>query len=517
MRLTQGLERAAMCHGNQTATVYEGQKRSWAQVRDRVARLARGLREAGAEAGDRIAIIALNSDRYLEAYYAILWAGCVCVPGNTRWAAAEHAYALNDSEPTLLLVDDAFAPMVPTLRTPGLRNVVHMGDGPAPEGMLSYEHLIETSAPMEDASTSGDALAGIFYTGGTTGWPKGVMLSHAGLIASFLSLSIVSPFSEQTVYLHAAPMFHLADAILVFGLTYIGATHVMQSSFTPSGVVGAIASEGVNTLLLVPTMISMVAEHLRDHPADLSGVTRLSYGASPISESLLRRAMEIFPNAAFRQGYGQTEMSPGIAVLTALDHALDGPKARLLRSAGRPIPLTDVKIVDQSMNAVATGEVGEIVVRGPSMMLGYWRKPELTAETIVDGWLRTGDAGYLDDEGYIFLVDWVKDMIVSGGENVFSAEVENALSKHPAVLECAVVGVPDDRWGERVHAILRLRDGHAATEEDLTRHCAELIAGYKRPRSYEFRTQPLPLSGAGKILKSELRKPYWQGAQRNVG
>jgi acyl-CoA synthetase (AMP-forming)/AMP-acid ligase II len=264
-------------------------------------------------------------------------------------------------------------------------------------------------------------------------------------------------------------------------------------------------------------MIEVVDRYLQANPSDVSSLRKIIYGASPISEALLRRVMTSLPHVSFYQAYGQTETAGAVAALSAEFHAVEGPHARLLRAAGRPTPGTDVRIVDDRMHELPRGQVGEIAAHGPTVMLGYWRKPEQTAAAIVDGWLRTGDAGYMDDEGFIFLVDRLKDMIVSGGENVYSAEVENALAKHPAVQECAVIGVPHEKWGEAVHAVVRLRDGHSADEEELNRHCGELIATYKRPRSYTFRSEPLPLSAAGKILKSELRKPFWEGRDRQVG
>jgi long-chain acyl-CoA synthetase len=303
---------------------------------------------------------------------------------------------------------------------------------------------------------------------------------------------------------------------MVFGVTLCGGTHVMLARFDPAAVVDAINTQGVDTLVLVPTMIGMLDQYLREHPQPLDRVRRLTYGASPISETLMKRALEIFPNARIVQAYGQTELSPVATFLTHEYHVTTAGSVPRLRSAGRAIPGVELRVVDADLKTLPTGGVGEVLVRGPNVMQGYWRKPDLTAATIVEGWVRTGDAGYLDAEGFLFLVDRVKDMIVSGGENVYSAEVENALARHPAVLECAVIGVPDERWGERVHAVIRFRPGSSATEEELTAHCTALIAGYKRPRSFAFQAEPLPLSGAGKILKSELRKRYWGETGRAV-
>lgn len=516
MRQTLGLQRAAQIEPQRIGTVYRGRRRTYPEIVARVARLAGGLVALGAKPGDRIAIIALNSDRFFEAYYAVLWAGCIAVPGNTRWAPAEHEFALQDSGCTLILADKTFYAMSAGLAAKIGAPLVLLDDDDAVEGALSEDALIERSAPIPDRSGSGSDMMGIFYTGGTTGWPKGVMLSHASMISNFMSAAAVSPYPDHTVFLHSPPMFHLADAAVIFGLTPYAPTHVIVPGFDPANIVETIVEEGVNAAVFVPTMLNMMDQYLRAHPADLSGVARITYGASAISEAVLRRSMINFPNAKFAQAYGQTELSPVATILEPRFHVTEGDGAKLLRSAGRAVPNVELRIIGPDRVELPVGQIGEVAVRGPNVMLGYWKKPELTAETIVDGWLRTGDAGYLDAQGFLFLVDRVKDMIVSGGENVYSAEVENAISRHPAVLECAVIGVPDATWGERVHGVVRVRPGTEATEADLVAHCKALIADYKRPRSWEFRSEPLPISGAGKILKTELRRPHWAGHDRSV-
>lgn len=514
MRLTHGLQQAAQHHPQRTATVFEQRRKSYSETVLRVARLAAGLAGLGAQPGDRIAILAMNSDRYYEAYYGILWAGCVAVPCNTRWSQAEHRAALQDCEPRLLMVDRQFAAMAGHVCGLSGGHVIYIDDGEAPQGFSHFEALIADNPALPDTGRGGDALAGIFYTGGTTGSSKGVMLSHDSLIVNFMSSAAIEPYGDDCVFLHSPPMFHLADGTFLFGLTILAATHVILPRFDPAAVVHAIREQAINSLLLVPTMIGMLDQHLGGGGEALASIRRLTYGASPISEALLRRAFVLFPNARICQLYGQTELSPVATLLGSEFHAASGTNR--LRSAGRPIPGVELRIVDANLDEMPRGEVGEILVRGPNVMLGYWRKPDLTAQTIVDGWLRTGDAGYLDDQGFLYLVDRVKDMIISGGENVYSAEVENALAQHPAVQECAVIGVPDPRWGERVHAIVRLRAGHDIGPDDLMAHCTGLIANYKCPRSFDFRTNPLPLSGAGKIQKSELRREYWTGTDRGV-
>lgn len=517
MGLTHGLKRAARYCPNRTSTVFGARRRTWAQTQERVARLAAGLASLGIGPGDRVALLGLNSDRYVEAVYAVLWAGGVIVPCNTRWAPAEHAYALRDSEPALMMVDAPFVELAKSLPGYDPARTIDMGDEASVADMVGFEHLIASHAPLEDRCRSGEAMAGLMYTGGTTGWPKGVMISHGSVAAAYGATMLMMSFEAEGVMLQVAPLFHLAGLGGLFSRTVFGFTHVILAGFDPAAVARAIVDEQVDTLLMVPTMIDMLDRHVQEHPADLGCVRGIVYGASPISESLLRRALSLMPNARFSQGYGQTEVCGGTVILESRFHVTEGPNARLLRAAGRPAPGTDLRIVDEDLNDVPQGQVGEVLLQGPSVMQGYWKQPELTAKTIVEGWVRTGDAGYLDPEGFLFLVDRVKDMIVSGGENVFSAEVENALAQHPAVLECAVIGVPDARWGEAVHAIVRLKPGHDADEAELKRHCTALIAGYKHPRGYTFRDEPLPLSAAGKVLKVELRKPYWADADRRVG
>jgi long-chain acyl-CoA synthetase len=517
MNLVQALHRSAALFPERTATIFGNRRRTWVEVRMRVSRLAAGLADLGVRSGDRIAVLALNSDRYLEMYYATLWVGAVIVPFNTRWALPEHLYALEDSGADVLFVDANFAPLVAQLSAQHrVRHVIFADDGEAPQSMLSYEQLIADRAPIEDQSGRDHDLAAIFYTGGTTGRSKGVMLSHYSLVSNYLCSVATVPATDEQVYLHSAPMFHLGDATLVYGVTLSGGTHAIVPSFRPDIVVKAIADERVTDVVLMPTMLGMLREHVLQHGGDLSSVKLVTYGASAISETLLRQVMDLFPNAGFKQAYGQSELSPVVSLLTPEQHraALNGKP--WLRSAGRPIVGVDVRIVDGALQERPRGEVGEIVVRSAGAMIGYWKQPEVTAQTVADGWVRTGDAGYMDADGFIYVVDRVKDMIVSGAENVYSAEVENALASFPDLVECAVIGVPDEKWGERVHAVVRLRPEATADEQDVITHCKSLIAGFKCPSSVELRSDPLPVSAQGKILKTELRRPYWGERQRNI-
>ncbi|WP_419992495.1 acyl-CoA synthetase [Streptomyces boninensis] len=511
MHLTQAVHRALQQAPDAPLTVFGDRVRTARESAERIARLAGALRGLGIETGDRVGILALNSDRYHEFLLATWWIGAAVNPVNTRWAAPEIRYALEQSGTRTLFVDDAFAPLTAELRD-ALDTVVHCGEEAAPDGMLSYEELLAGAEPVEDGRHGGDTLAGVFYTGGTTGFPKGVMLSHANMAISFLGIQAATAFAEAGgSTLIAAPMFHLAALTTWSVQALVGGTHVIMPGFDPVAMMRAIERHRVSAVMLPPVMMQMLVDHPDIGAYDLSSVRKFSYGAAPISEALLKRAIDAFPEARFTQVYGMTELAPAATLLTADDH-LEGGR---LRSGGRAAPHAEVRIVGPDGAELPRGQVGEVVVRGAHVMRGYWDKPEETAEVLRDGWFHSGDGAYMDEDGYVYLVDRLKDMIVSGGENVYSVEVENALGRHPAVATCAVIGVPDDAYGERVHAVVILKPGAAATAEELRAHCKTLIAGYKAPRTAEFVTA-LPLSPAGKVLKRELRKPYWEGKDRSV-
>ena len=518
MGMTQPLHAAVQSMPTKIATRFGTREKNWAGVRDTVARLAGGLQNLGVRAGDRVAILALNSDRYTEYQFGVWWAGGVIVPMNVRWSATEHAYSLRDSGAEILFIDEAFLPMLPAIRAeaPGLKHVVFLGDDNALEGGIVYSDIVSDSEPIEDARRAGEDLAGLYYTGGTTGFPKGVMLPHRALWYNAIVISGGCGLQAEHVYLHAAPMFHLADGAMSGGVTAVGAEHVYLSMFEPQKTMDLIEQQKVTHIVLVPTMLAMVMQLPSFDPAKFSSLEGIVYGASPMPEGLLRNALTKLPGVKFMQGYGQTELAPMATVLLPSHHVLDGPMSTKLRSAGRAVPGLEIRIVDENRQDVATGTVGEIAVKSPGAMHGYWNLPEQTAEALQDGWVFTGDGGYRDEDGFIFIVDRMKDMIVTGGENVFSAEVESAISTHPAVGEVAVIGIPAEQWGEAVHAIIVTRDGASPTEEEIITHCRDRIANYKLPRSVSFREDPLPLSGAGKVLKRTLREPYWADTDRKV-
>jgi long-chain acyl-CoA synthetase len=517
MNVTHGLRRALQVNPNGLATVFGMRRRTWRELGERVARLAGALRTRGVAGGDRVAVLSLNSDRYLELYLAVGWAGGVIVPLNIRWSALENEDALRDCRAGILFVDKAFAPVGAQLAEaiPGL-SLVFADDGEAPSGTEAYETLIGTSEPVADAMREGGDLAGIFYTGGTTGRSKGVMLSHHNLMANALNALGEGMFPGTAKYLHAAPMFHLANGAAMYSLLLSGGSNVIVQGFTPEGVMAAIQNERVTDVLLVPTMIQMFVDHPALASHDLSSLKNIVYGASPISEAVLDRATKALPHVTFTQAYGMTELSPIATLLHWKEHIGEGRAKGRHRGAGRATLGCEVRIVDENDKPVPSGTVGEIVVRGDTVMMGYWERPEETARAVIDGWMHTGDGGYMDADGFVYVVDRVKDMIISGGENVYSVEVENALALHPAVLQCAVIGIPSEQWGETVHAVVVKRGGAAVSSGELIEFTKTLIAGYKCPRSVEITDAPLPLSGAGKVLKRELRKPFWEGRDRRV-
>jgi long-chain acyl-CoA synthetase len=365
-----------------------------------------------------------------------------------------------------------------------------------------YEALV-AGPPVAAPGVAEDALAAISYTGGTTGTPKGVMLSHRNLLANALHNLVATGHTTADRWLHVCPMFHVAGTSNVFACTWVGATQVILPRFDAAAVLAAIERERITHSVFVPTMLAMLLEAAGD--ADVSSLRHLQYAASPIAPELQRRVLEWLPECDVVQFYGMTEAAPTVTQLTAADHR---ERPDRLPSMGAPVAGVQVEVRD------AVGGVGELWVRGPNIMLGYWNRPEATAEALVDGWYRTGDLVRAEEDGYLYMVDRAKDMIITGAENVYSVEVEAVLSAHAAVSEAAVFGIPDERWGEAVHAVV-VASGDV-TADELIAHCRSRIAGFKVPRAIDIRRDPLPKSGAGKLLKSTLREPFWEGRERQV-
>lgn len=515
--LTQGLRRAVQTKPNGLATHFAGRRFTWTQTLNRVSRVAGALSALDVQHGDRVAILALNSDRYLELMYAIPWIGAVMVPLNTRLAPKEIEYILTDSAASMLFIDTAMSSHLAALEhsMPGVREVIWLDDSPAPSGLLRYEDLVAYD-PVDDCGAADDDLAGLFYTGGTTGRSKGVMLSHTNLVVNALNGIAGIGFTSDTTYIHSGAMFHLADGASTFGVTMSGGRHAFVPRFEPVEVLQTIQFDKVTHAQFVPTMINMLANHPRFGQFDISTLSLILYGASPMPEGVLRKALQAMPHVRLMHAYGMTEAAPIVTLLDPRYTTLEGKYAGRLKSCGQAALGCEVKVVDADRREVPRGTAGELAIRGANIMKGYWKKPAETAAVLADGWYYSGDGATMDDEGFVYIVDRLKDMIISGGENVYSAEVENAISLLAGVGEVAVIGVPDERWGERVHAIIVPKAGSLLTEDQVMAHCRAHIAGYKCPRSIDFRDQPLPLSGAGKVLKRDLREPYWKGLAKAV-
>jgi len=517
--LTQLIERAALVNPKGTATHFEGRDTTWARLLERVPRLAGAIVAAGLRDGDRVAILSANSDFYYEYFFAVPWAGGVITPINARLSAPEALYWLQDAAVRILLVDAPFVGLVESivapLRDQGTR-LVYVGEGPAPAGYDDLRALLAEASAIPDAGRGGDDLFAIYYTGGTTGRSKGVMLTHHRLLVNMMQWLLGTGVTSSDRLLLVAPMYHMVAALNGMIAALLAAGVVILPKFEPSTVLRTIAAQRVTKAALVPAMIDSLLSCPDIGSVDLGCLRRISYGGAPMPESLLRRAIDLMPQTRFLQIYGQTEGGPNISCLPHEQHILSGPGSQRLRSAGQPLPGVDVAILDDAGRRLPQGERGEICVRGPAISPGYWNRAEEWAAAHHGDWLRTGDVGYLDEDGYLYIVDRLKDMIVTGGVNVYSAEVENALHAHAAVVECAVIGVPDAHWGERVHAIVRLAPGTDCTAETLREHCRALLADFKCPRSIEFVAEPLPRTSANKIPKQQLRAPYWREQLRNV-
>lgn len=487
----------------------------------RVNRLANALLALGLERGDRVAILDWNSHRYAEAYYACAIAGLTFLPLNSRLAAPELEYIFNDSDARAVLLSTPFLDVFDEVRAkaPSLEFSIGMGLDQTPEGFHDYEQMLaDASTEAEPAATALDDIIQIYYTSGTTGDPKGVCLTNSNVYWCGIDCTTTMDFRLGCVWLHSAPMFHLADAVAFWSVPLVGGTQVCVH-FQPDRVLELIEKEKVTITSLPATLIALIANHSDTSKYDLSSLTQIMYGGSPTPLGVLQKAEKMFPSDMFLHTYGITETTGISCSLHPQDHDLTVPEGGVHRAAscGTPSPLIEMRVVDDDDNDVAVGEIGEVLFGGPKIMKEYWRKPEITADTLRGGWYHTGDAGYVDETGHLYLVDRKKDMIISGGENVYSVEVENVLSTHPAVLEVAVIGIPHDVWGEQVHAVVVRRDGAATTTgDDILSFCRDKIAGYKIPKSLDFVDGPLPTTGPGKIAKRRLRDPYWQDVDRQI-
>ena len=510
------VRRHAADRPDRTALVMDDRRVSWRELGDRSAQVANALVAAGVGPQDRIAFCDKNSLEYFEVTFGAAMANAVVVALNWRLAPPEMEGVLNDAGAKVLIVGPDFHDHVAAIE-PNLTSVtriVALGDHPRWIGFEEWVGAQPTTDPH--VSTQPSDVCMQLYTSGTTGLPKGVMITNAAFMALVANVSPEWDVDADSVSIVCMPLFHIGGCGWSMVCLYAGGSAVVVREFVPNEILDILVAHGITNALFVPAMLQVLPMVPGAGERDYSSLRSINYGASPITTAALVTAMKTF-RCNFRQLYGMTETSGVITCLPPADHDPDGPREHLLRSAGRPYPFVGLRIVDLERGRdCATGEVGEVVMRAAHNMAGYWNKADETAKTIEpDGWLHTGDAGYVDDDGFLFLTDRVKDMIVSGGENVYPTEVENALALHPALAEVGVIGVPHDRWGETVKAVVVLRDGQTATAPELMAFAKERLAGYKCPTSIDF-VDVLPRNPSGKILKKDLRAPYWAGVGRNV-
>jgi len=509
-RLSQMTEHWATVTPDRTAIHFEGADESWAHLHARVLACAGALEAAGIGPGDRVGHMGLNHPAYVVLMCACFRLGAIMTPINWRLVASEVAYVLADAGIRLMLADRLFEEVIAgAMREAPLQQIVWTED---------FDDWLAAATPGDAlADERGDTLALQLYTSGTTGFPKGALLTQANIFGTVGKGALTgedwSRWDDRDVALVAMPLFHIGGTGWALHALHAGATMVILPRPDIPPFVAAIERHRVTRMFAVPAVLNMILNDPHGRQADFSSVRALLYGASPIPLDVLKGAMTRFPNARFIQCYGATETCGTVVYLPPEDHDVAGTPR--MKGCGKPFPGNEVRIVDSGLNDVPTGTVGEIAIRSVSVMAGYHGKPEATAKAIRDGWYLTGDAGYLDEDGYLYIHDRVKDMIVSGAENIYPAEVENALHTHPAVKDAAVIGVPDAKWGEAVKAILVLKPGTTATPEEIIAHCRTRIAGYKVPKSVDFVAE-LPRNPSGKILKKELRKPYWEGMDRQV-
>jgi len=498
----------------QVALWHEGRSTTYAELDRRSNQVANALLAAGLKPGQRVCVLDKGHDLVFDVIFGIAKAGGVFTPVNWRLAAPEIAFVVNDAEAPILFVGEAFAAAVEEiagdLKT--VERIVCWGK-PARADWMPFADLVrEASADDPRRDTDENETAWQLYTSGTTGHPKGAELTHlnlcSGMAAGLLGFGGVTP---GEVGLVCMPLYHIGGSGYALSLLYAGAKLVVTREADPGRILELIPQQGIQHAFLVPALLNFLLQHPRCAQTDFSSLRTFVYGASPIPEALLARCIETF-GCQFVQAYGLTETTGALVLLPPRDHVPGSPR---LRACGRPVFGCEVKIVDANGSPCPPGEVGEIVMRGALVMKGYWKRPEATASAIRDGWFHSGDAGYLDTDGYLYIHDRVKDMIVSGAENVYPAEVESVLFAHPAVADVAVIGVPDDKWGESVKAVVVRKPGVEVDEVELIDFCRDKIAGYKRPRSVDF-VDALPRNPTGKILKRELRAQYWQGRERQV-
>jgi long-chain acyl-CoA synthetase len=495
MIYTHSLGRASRYYAERTALAKDGTYLTFRELNARVAAISTALGGHGFEAGDRLALLLPNGPEYIEFLYACAWLGIIAVPLNTRLSQVEIGQVLADANP---------------------HGLVRHSSLPTPAVQLQWQRVLDQEPlelrndPPPKVCYDPEAILALIYTSGTTGHPKGVMVTHANVLANVHDFNYWMRYREGGVYLHAAPIFHIADFPSMFAAPAFGACQVTIPKFNPQGFCEMVERKRVSHTVLVPTMINLLVQSPEVKQYDLSSIEVLAYGGSPMAPDLIRQTRELLPNVKLVQVYGLSETG----FLTGLQDE-EHVEGRLL-SCGRPCPGIDLQIVDESGKQVDIGTPGEFVARGANVMRGYWNNSEETARAFCDGMFRTGDIGYQDPDGYFYILDRLKDMIVTGGENVYSGEVEGVIYQHPAIREAAVFGIPDAQWGELVMACVVLKPGEALSASDLISYCRRFLANYKVPRRIEFPEGELPKSGSGKILKRVLRERFWFHQQRAV-
>ncbi len=499
---------------DRVALHFEGRRLTYGELDRRASRIANGLIAAGVTPQARIAVLSKNNPAFFELWFGAAKADAVLVPVNFRLAPPEIAFVVNDAEAEVLFVGADFHAAVEKvaheLKT--VRLIIAI-DGGHPTWPAYADWVARQSDSDPELAIDSGHCAIQMYTSGTTGHPKGARLSHANLLT--LLPGAVEQFGswhDGDVSLVCMPLFHIGGSGWALVGLYRGVENVVTRDFDPPAILRAIEEFGVTKAFFVPAMILFLLQVPECRTTNFSSLELIAYGASPAPIELLRNALKTF-GCAFAQVYGLTETTGAITYLPPEDHKAEAVER--LKSCGKPMTGVEIRIVDAAGREVAPGEVGELICRTPQIMLGYWNLPDATRQAVRDGWFHTGDAGYMDRDGYVYIYDRVKDMVVSGGENIYPAEVESALFGHPAVADVAVIGVPDDRWGEQVKAIVVGKPGVAVTADELIAFARERIAHYKAPRSVDF-VEALPRNPSGKILKRELRKPYWEGRDRQV-
>ena len=518
MILTDLCRRNASRFPDKTAVVFEDIRYTFKEFQERTNRMANALLRIGIKKGDRVAVLMNNNHRYIELYFSIPKCGAIITPLNYRLAGRELAWILNNSESNTLILEEGYVPAIEPIRSElkALNSIICIGKGKP--GMLDYEEIMADASPEEpEVEIHEDDVMSIFYTSGTTGNPKGAMLTHRNILSNAQVICIENRVRFGDSFFIVSPMYHTITPACMYAHNYRGNTNVVVDRFDPKLLLETIEKERITHLFLVPSMIIFTLEYPDIGQFDLSSLRFLLYGGSPMPVDRIKQCVEVF-GCDLLQGFGMTEIAPCyVSVLSPEDHkrfALENNKERL-SSVGVNHTNTEMQILDDDDNPVPVGTVGEICVRGPNVMKGYWRMPDETAEALKGGWFHTGDLGRMDEEGYLYVVDRKKDMIISGAENIYSAEVENVISSHPSVLEVAVIGVPDKQWGEAVKAVVALREGMTATEEEIIEHCKKNLASYKKPKSVDF-MKALPRNVMGKVLKTELREKYWKGYKKGV-